>query len=41
MLGHQRHASETKVLWIFKNIFKTPHDLNDSIEEAKMLKTPS
>ena len=27
-----------KVLWIFKNIFKTLHDLNDSIEKAKMLK---
>ena len=32
--------SVLKVLWIFKNIFKTLHDLNDSIEKAKMLKTP-
>ena len=30
-----------KVLWIFKNIFETLHDLNDSDEKTKMLKTPS
>ena len=30
-----------KVLWIFKNIFKTLHDLNDIDEKTKMLKTPS
>ena len=29
-----------KVLWTFKNIFKTLHDLNDSDEKTKMLKTP-
>ena len=28
-----------KVLWIFKNIFGTLHDLNNSDEKAKMLKT--
>ena len=30
-----------KVLWLFKNIFKTLHDLNDIDEKTKMLKTPS
>ena len=30
-----------KVLWIFKNIFKTLHDLNDIIEKTKMQKNPS
>ena len=29
-----------KVLWTFKNIFETPHDLNDSDEKTKILKTP-
>ena len=28
-----------KVLWIFKNIFETFHDLNDSDEKTRMLKT--
>ena len=28
-----------KVLWIFKNIFETLHDLNDSDEKTWMLKT--
>ena len=30
-----------KVLWIFKIIFETLHDLNDIDEKTKMLKTPS
>ena len=30
-----------KVLWIFKNIFETLHDLNDSDEKTRMLKTAS
>ena len=30
-----------KVLWSFKNIFETLHDLNDSHEKTKMPKTPS
>ena len=30
-----------KVLWIFKNIFETLHDLNDSDEKIRMLKTAS
>ena len=30
-----------KVLSIFKNIFETLRDLNDSDEKTKMLKTPS
>ena len=30
-----------KVLWIFKNIFETLHDLNDSDEKTKMMKTSS
>ena len=29
-----------KVLWTFKNIFETPHDLSDSDEKTKILKTP-
>ena len=35
------HSEPLKVLWILKNIFKTLHDLNDSIEKAKMVETPS
>ena len=27
------------VLWIFINIFETIHDLNDSDEKTKMMKT--
>ena len=30
-----------QVLWSFKNIFETLHDLNDSHEKTKMLKAPS
>ena len=30
-----------KVLWTFKNIFGTLHDLNDSDGKIKMLKTQS
>ena len=30
-----------KVLWIFKNILETLHDLNDSDEKTRMLKTAS
>ena len=30
-----------KVLWIFKNIFETLHDLNDGNEKNRILKTPS
>ena len=30
-----------KVLWIFKNIFETLHDLNESDEKTRLLKTPS
>ena len=32
---------QLKVLWTFKNIFETLHDLNDSDKKNKMLKTPS
>ena len=41
------HADETtsqrhlKVLWIFKNIFKTLHDLNDIDEKTEMPKNQS
>ena len=28
-------------MWIFKNIFKTLHDLNDTDEKTRMLKTAS
>ena len=34
-------SGRLKVLWIFKNIFGTLHDLNDIGEKTKMLKTPS
>ena len=30
-----------KVLWVFKNIFETLHDLNNSDEKTRMLKTAS
>ena len=30
-----------KVFWIFKNIFEILHNLNDSDEKTKMLKTLS
>ena len=33
--------SVLKVLWIFKNIFETLHDLNDTGEKTRMLKTAS
>ena len=33
--------SGLKVLWIFKHIFETLHDLNEIDEKTKKLKTPS
>ena len=39
----ERHLEflSLKVLWTFKNIFGTLHNLNDNDEKTKMLKTPS
>ena len=38
---YRRNPLVLKVLWIFKNIFETLHDLNDSDEKSRMLKTAS